>query len=171
MKPIPLRVCEVCGGQWFRLVDYYEFLPEELLTWWPTKFLVGQITPGPMGVGVCLCGTPWTPELSAEPKLAVIRFLYSYLWASQVNDLMRAATASELAEQKAFDALCHRLKLLEGTVGRRMRPGRGRPWKSPTRKPASGGRDRLVVALQERGFSFREAREMVGGPPPMQPSR
>ena len=161
MKPIPLRTCPTCGGNWFRLTDYYEFLLEQFLPSRPTSAgLIGQISPGPIGLGVCLCGAPWTPELSREPGPLLLRFLNSYMRASEVNDISHRATA-ELADQKSFDALQNRLKVLQGAVGRRMRTGRGRPWNYPTRKPASTGRDGLVVALQERGFAFREARAVV----------
>src|ERR1051325_4662849 len=60
---IELRCCHVCGGEWFRLTDWYQFLREEVIVrkWDPKDGLIGQVTPGAMTVGICLCGTPWKP--------------------------------------------------------------------------------------------------------------
>ena len=57
-----LRTCLVCGGNWFREADFYEFWREEAVgNSWPTwPDLVGK-SPGPMGLGICLCGSPWKP--------------------------------------------------------------------------------------------------------------
>jgi hypothetical protein len=61
----PLKICQACGGDWFRLGDFYEFLREETvgMMWetWPE--MVGQSSPGPLTVGICLCGRPWAPRI------------------------------------------------------------------------------------------------------------
>jgi hypothetical protein len=60
MRELPLKSCLVCGGDWFREADYYEFLREELLGYsWPTwPTLVGQASPQAKPLLVCLCGAP-----------------------------------------------------------------------------------------------------------------
>src|ERR1051326_5806725 len=51
----------MCGGDWFRLVNLYEFLREEVIVapWDSKDGLLGQVTAGPTTIGICSCGTPW----------------------------------------------------------------------------------------------------------------
>ena len=57
--------------------------------------------------------------------------------------------------------LRHRLKGLERKVGKHIRPGRGRSWEFPHRKPAARGRDQLVLEVENLGHTSREAKRIV----------
>jgi len=84
MREIPLNICSACGGNWFREVDCYQFLREESVgsscASWPD--LVGRISPGPMTLLICLCGTPLAPLIGGvrggrTPNLELVQFLDS----------------------------------------------------------------------------------------------
>jgi hypothetical protein len=153
-KELPLRICEACGGDWFREASFYEFRREELLRYWATPELAGQITMGPKTIGVCLCGRPWSPLIGGlhggnTPNADLNRFMSSLEQAQDPHGgeaALKVAT-ERLAPQQAFQILADRLKALERQQRRRMRSpaGRGRYWEPPKRKPASKGRDALVV--------------------------
>ena len=71
----PIHTCRACGGDWFREGDYYEFLKEEGLGITPTwPVLIGQLSPGPLTVGICLCGTPWMPSTSIRSRSLKIKY-------------------------------------------------------------------------------------------------
>jgi hypothetical protein len=170
VKEFPLRICEACGGDWFREATFYEFRREELVRYWPTAELVGQISLGPMTIGVCLCGRPWSPLIGGvhggyTPNAEVNRFMSSLEQAQDPHGgeaALQVAT-DKLASHQAFQILTDRLKTLVRQQRRRLRSpaGRGRYWEPPKRKPASKGRDSLVVALQKRGMLFPKARQSV----------
>ena len=65
----PWNVFPVCGGDWFREADPYEFLREVTLgSMWPTwRALVGQLSIQPMTLLVCLCGSPLAPRIGGVP--------------------------------------------------------------------------------------------------------
>jgi nucleoid DNA-binding protein len=172
MRELPLKSCPVCGGDWFREADYYEFLREELLGYsWPTwPDLVGQASQEAKTLLVCLCGTPQSHVIGGEttPYPAKRRFMASSENGQEClkrrNDegSLRAAAAEQLTSPEALHALAARLKGLERTIGRRMRSGRGRPWRLPTREPDAKGRDVLVLALEEKaGLTSRKAKQVV----------
>jgi hypothetical protein len=169
VKDFPRRICEACGGDWFREATFYEFRREELVRYWPTPDLVGQITMVPKTIGICLCGRPWSPligGLHGGPTHAELtRFMSSLEQAQDRHGgktALQAAT-ERLMPQQAFQVLADRLKALERQQRRRMRSpaGRGRYWEAPRRNPASKGRDALVVELQKRGVLFPKARKAV----------
>ena len=172
MRELPLKSCPVCGGDWFREADYYEFLREELLGyWWATRpDLVGQASQDAKTLLVCLCGTPQPHVIGGEttPYPAQRRFMASsengqeYLKRCNDEGSLRTAAAEQLASPEALNTLAARLKELARTIGRRMRSGRGRPWRLPTREPDAKGRDVLVLALEEKaGLTSRKAKQVV----------
>jgi hypothetical protein len=150
----PLRICQACGGNWFRAASFYEFQREELVGIWRTPDLVGRISPSPMTIGVCLCGSPWSPSIGGvhgghTPNAELNKFMSSLEQAQDPHSgeaALQMATSS-LAPQQAFHILTDRLKALERQHGRRRRSpaGPGRYWESPRRKPASKGRDALAM--------------------------
>jgi hypothetical protein len=119
----------VCGADWFREADYYEFLREELLGYsWPTwPDLVGQAGPQAKPLLVCLCGSPQPHLIGGEttPYPAQRRFMASsengqeYLKRCDDEGSLRAAAAEQLASPEALNTLAARLKELERTIGRR----------------------------------------------------
>jgi hypothetical protein len=172
MRELPLKSCPVCGGDWFREADYYEFRREELLGYsWPTwPVLVGQASQQARTLLVCLCGSPQPHLIGGEttPYPAQQRFMASSENGQEClkrrNDegSLLASAAEQLASPEALNALAARLKGLERTIGRRMRSGRGRPWRLPTREPDAKGRDVLVLALEEKaGLTSRKAKQVV----------
>jgi hypothetical protein len=147
VKEFPLMICQACGGDWFRAASFYEFGREELVRFWPTPDLVGQISPAPMTIGVCLCGRPWSPSIGDvrggyTPNAELNKFMSSLKQAQDPHGgqaALQVLTAG-LAPQQAFQILTDRLKALERQHGRRLRsPGPGRYWEPPRRKPASKG--------------------------------
>jgi len=184
IREIPLKTCPACGGDWFREADYYEFFREESVgSSWPTwPDLVGQISPGPMSLAVCLCGTPLKPEIGGvrggrTANLELAKLLDSLQTChARIRDLHDGAsvlaTAGEhLAKAESIQVLVDRLKALEWRPGPRIaqqspsrKSPRGRYWAPPTRKPASGHvltLDTLVIALQEIGLTARVAKKAV----------
>ena len=166
---IPLRTCLVCGGNWFREGDFYEFLREEAVgSFWPTwPELVGQKSPGPMTLGICLCGSPWTPLLGGvrwgrTPNQLVHNLMKSLEGALEANDdAALSAATEEWARQDAYAVLRRRVKVVERAIARRRRPGPGRPWALPKRPADARGRDQLVLAVEQRGFTARQAKKAV----------
>jgi len=159
------------------MADFYQFWREETVGgMWPTwPDLVGQLSNTPMGIAVCLCGTPQLPNLSGMPGGGVKILLESLGWARQSLESSPGlwSVRPAMAGREGMDVLAGRVKVLEKLAGRRLaetdpnrRSLRGRHWAPPVREPLSGGegkltRDQLVLKLQERGFGFREAREVV----------
>ena len=119
-------------------------------------------------MGICLCGSPWVPLIGGvragrTPHVLLGHFMESLESARQENDYaaISSAAAGELARQDAFEALRSRVKALERAVARYRRPGRGRPWALPRRPAASQGRNQLVLAIEQRGFTARQAKKAV----------
>jgi nucleoid DNA-binding protein len=184
MREIPLNTCRTCGGDWFREADYYEFLREESVgPFWPTwPDLVGQISPGPMTLLVCLCGAPLTPSIGGvrggrTPNLELAHLLdslkncYARLKDHHDGDSVLAAAEAHMSKAESFQVLADELNVLERLAGKRIAQQppsrkfpRGRYWAPPKRKPASGDvltLDTLVLALQEIGLTSRIARKAV----------
>src|ERR1035438_1183515 len=160
----PLNVCPACGGDWFRQVNSYEFQREETLGYcqetWP--LLVGRLSKGVMTLLVCLCGSPLTPRIGGVrggdtfnrelvALLASLRKVLDRLEDIRSDRSILAGLAGQPASPEAFDALATRLENVERVLAQRMRrPGRGRPWRLPKRKPLAKGRDQLVIAVEQR---------------------
>jgi nucleoid DNA-binding protein len=184
MREIPLNICLACGGNWFREVDCYRFLREESVgSFWPGwPDLVGRISPGPMTLLVCLCGTPLAPSIGGvrggrTPNVELLQFLDSleqcreWLVHQHDRELLLAAAEEHLAKAKSRQDLADPVTDLERLAGRRIarltssrNSPRGRYWEPPKRKPASGDvltLDTLVIALQKIGFTAREAKPVV----------
>lgn len=148
----------VCGGDWFREGDFYEVHCDEAER---------RISKGPLTVGICLCGSPWKPSIGGlrggkTPNTLVTHFVESQDEARKVNDYAAVARViEELARQDAFEVLRSQVKVLERAIARRKRLGRGRPWALPTRKATSKGRDQLVLAVEQHGFTARESKKAV----------
>lgn len=177
-----MRTCSACGGTWFQRADFFQFLREESLgDYWETwPDLVGQASAMPMGIAVCLCGTPQLPNIGGirggrTPNQEISRLWESLGWARQSLDgsAVSWGVRQAMAGRESLEVLAGRVKALEKLAGRRLaetdpnrRSPRGRHWAPPTREPVSGGegkltRDQLVLKLQERGFGFREAWRVV----------
>jgi nucleoid DNA-binding protein len=166
--------CLACGGEWFREADYYAFLSEESWPTWPN--LTGQDSIIQMTVCVCLCGTPLDPEIGGlrggrTPNRELDRFLKSLAKAKkQLKEnhdpgLVLGAAEEQLVKLDAMRAAEERLQQLQKQMGQRMRGGPGRfcelPQRQASQKTGVLNRDGLALQLQERGLSFREARETV----------
>ena len=172
-----MKVCPACGGDWFREADYHQFLREESLgSMWPTwPALVGQLSKGIMTLLVCLCGSPLPPQtggvrggyLFNSELVALLASLRNVL--DRLEDLrsgrsILAGIADQPASPEASAALATRLQIVEKVLARRLRSGRGRPWRSPNRKPRAKGRDQLVIAVEQRaGLTARQAKRAVTG--------
>ena len=180
LKEPRLITCPGCGGTWFREANFYQFDPEERFSCWDTwPDLVGQKTIALMTVAVCLCGLPQRPNIGGirggrTPNQELNQLMESLEAAQKSLDGRVLSQAAKHGRVKLGEAsaLELRLKTIEKLVGRQLakanpnRSARGRHWVPPERVPASGKdgtltRDKLVRALQERGFLFRQAREIV----------
>jgi len=181
MREIPLKTCPACGGDWFREADFYAFLREESVgLMWPTwPDLVGQKSPGPMLLLVCLCGAPLAPRIEGGTRggrtanLERVQLLDSLKNCQAWLDanLVLAAAEAHLAKPESFQVLAGQLKALERLAGRRLaqqnpsrKSPRGRYWAPPERKPASGDvltREALVIALQAIGLTAEVAKIAV----------
>src|ERR1035438_965534 len=173
----PLNVCPACGGDWFRQVNSYEFQREETLGYfqetWP--LLVGRLSKGVMTLLVCLCGSPLTPRIGGvrggdtfnrelTALLDSLRKVLDRLEDIRSDRSVLAGLAGQPASPEAFAALVSRSENVERVLAQRIRrrPGRGRHWRSPKRKPRAKGRDQLVLAVEQRaGLTARKAREVV----------
>jgi nucleoid DNA-binding protein len=174
----PTCMCLACGGEWFREASYFAFWPEESLgsSWdtWPN--LTGQDSIIPMTVCVCLCGVPLNPEIGGlhggrTPNRELSRFLESLAKAKkQLKEnhdpgLVLGAAEEQLVKLDAFQATEKQLQQLQKHVGQRTRPGPGRfgelPQRQASQKTGVLNRDGLALQLQERGLSFRQARETL----------
>jgi nucleoid DNA-binding protein len=184
MRKMLLNTCPACGGDWFREADYYRFLREESLGFfWPTwPNLVGQLSPPPMPLLICLCGTPLRPSIAGVRRgrtltLELVQLLdslqncHARLKIHHDGDSLLAAAEAHLAKAESFQVLAGQLKALERRAGRRIaqqsttrKSPRGRYWAPPKRKPASGDvltLDTLVIALQGIGLTAREGKKAV----------
>jgi hypothetical protein len=173
----PLKACPACGGDWFRELNYHEFLREETLgySWetWPD--LAGQLSRGTMTLLVCLCGSPLTPQIGGVrgghlfnmellALLASLRKVLDRLEHLRTGPSVLAGLADQPASPEAFAALDSRLQNVERVLARRLRSGRGRPWRSPKRTPRAKGRDQLAIAVEQRaGLTARQAKKAVTG--------
>jgi hypothetical protein len=107
-------------------------------------------------------------ELSSLMK--VFRELNSQLaWERDANGVLQECVLEEGVEKGEVVSAAARLRPLEVKALRQLRhqspasvKGLRKPWKKIRREPeAPNGRDEQVLALQEKGFTYRMAREIV----------
>jgi nucleoid DNA-binding protein len=124
---------------------------------------------------VCLCGSPLTPRIGGvrggdtfnrelTALLDSLRKVLDRLEDIRSDRSVLAGLAGQPASPEAFAALVSRSENVERVLAQRIRrrPGRGRHWRSPKRKPRAKGRDQLVLAVEQRaGLTARKAREVV----------
>jgi hypothetical protein len=182
-KSLPLATCPFCGSTWFREVAVNRYLPPPAPAY-PRDLHKQQLLSltHPRRL-VCLCGAPLRPvgvnrliggsaarmelrnfEKSLDGALAEIK--------SSRRDLDAAVERRvEDDQDDPFDAAAARLRRAEETVlweQKKADPkelvGARKPWKKIDREPEAKtalGRDDLVLALQEKGFTYRMARLLV----------
>jgi hypothetical protein len=130
-------------------------------------------------IRVCLCGAPYrptlggawlggrTPNTELSSLMKVFRKLNSqFAWERDANGVLQECVLEEGAEKGELDSAAARLRALEVKALRRQSPaavkGLRKPWKKIRREPeVKHGRDEQVLALQEKGFTYRMAREIV----------
>jgi hypothetical protein len=179
-KRIPAAYCSACGGDWFRLADYYEFQDEDRLVIWPGwPDLTGQATMTMQTVAVCLCGMPLTPSIGGQhagltPNFELHQFLDSLAKGQAYirrNDgqVEAAGLESAFVRPAELEALAERLKNLERQVGRLQRstPKAGRYWRFALPEarfrcrryvdPRSSGRTTSTIRLSFSGATMKMA--------------
>jgi hypothetical protein len=133
-------------------------------------------------IRVCLCGAPYpptlggaclggrTPNVELSSLMKVFRELNSQLaWERDANGVLKECVLEEGVEKGEVDSAAARLRPLEVKALRQLRhqspasvKGLRKPWKKIRREPeAPNGRDEQVLALQEKGFTYRMTREIV----------
>jgi hypothetical protein len=96
--------------------------------------------------------------------LASLRKVLDRLEHLRTGPSVLAGLADQPASPEAFAALDSRLQNVERVLARRLRSGRGRPWRSPKRTPRAKGRDQLAIAVEQRaGLTARQAKKAVTG--------
>ena len=138
------------------------------MTWMPQTMLV------------CLCGTPVLPKLEGIRGGRTVNVELDQFHQSldRVQDVL-ASRHREAVKQKALEDTVPRQSVavfhtalagVERTLGRMQaritskgKAVRGRTWQVPRRQAPgkSLGRDHLALELQKRGFTFRQAGEVV----------
>jgi Bacterial DNA-binding protein len=166
-KQIPLNICPACGSTWFReiTIDMYSCAKE----------LISKVH---MQVLVCLCGTPFEPNIGGVPPSPTAEYELWAFWQSFAKaeaiiqkchnrELVAKWAAAKLMREERLEKLAQKALPLEREIGRQLSRAdpqrkslRGRHWEMPTRTPA-GFRDELTAALQAHGFTFRQARQTV----------
>jgi len=180
-KSLPLVTCPFCGSTWFRVVDVNRYLPQEPTNPWELnqQRLLNRTHPRLL---VCLCGAPRKPvvggALSSQAIEEVVSFKNGLAGAlaevkssrRDFEEALKSWVENPLTEDR-LDAAAARLRRAEEMVlweQKKADPkevvGARKPWKEIDREPeAQGalGRDDLVLALQEKGFTYRMARLLV----------
>ena len=171
-KHFPLQLCPACGSTWFRKSGIEQYSPAGVV-----------ISRVHMEVLVCLCGAPLKPELGGMPESTAVAQELSAFFESlgqaaahigecHNREAVAAMVADKLMRREKLEEIAAEVSRLEREIGRVLartderKSTRGRRWRMPTRKPATHGqdvlvRDTLVLALQEHGFRFRQARQIV----------
>jgi hypothetical protein len=94
---------------------------------------------------------------------------WDFEWERDANGLLKECVLEEGAEKGELVSAAARLRPLEVKALRQLRhqspasvKGLRKPWKKIRREPeAPNGRDEQVLALQEKGFTYRMARKIV----------
>ena len=183
----PIIRCPYCNSEWFREagVDMWKEQTEDdfqlaRLGYPPDPGnTLNHLRPR---IRVCLCGAPYpptlggaclggrTPNVELSSLMKVFRELNSQLaWERDANGVLQECVLEEGAEKGDLDSAAARLRPLEVKALRRLRrqspasvKGLLKPWKKIRREPeVKHGRDEQVLALQEKGFTYRMAREIV----------
>ena len=171
-KHFPPQICPACGSTWFRKSGIEQYSAAGVV-----------ISRVHMEVLVCLCGAPLTPERGGMPRNATVArelaaFFESlgqaaaHIGECHNREAVAAMVAAKLMRREKQEKVAAEASRLEREIGRglaradKRKPARGRHWRMPTRKPATQDRnmlvrDTLVLALQEHGFRFRQARQIV----------
>jgi hypothetical protein len=180
---LPLATCPFCGSTWFRVVDVNRYLPQAPADWWELDEQEALNRTHPR-LRVCLCGAPLKPVVAGglmrQAIEEVVSFKRSFDGAlaemeSSRRDLdaaVKSCLEDPLRQDDPFDAAAAaRLRRAEEMVlweQRKADPkaifGARKPWKKIDREPEAKtalGRDDLVLALQEKGFTYRMARLLV----------
>ena len=167
-KQVPLKICLACGSSWFRQVSIERYSCAEEV-----------ISQARMQVLVCLCGTPFEPVIGGAPESLTAAQELLVFWKSFAkteariqkchnSELFARQAAAKLLLQQELDKLAEKALPLEREIGQQLsrsdpkrKSSRGRHWQMPTRRPSAGFRDQVTAALQARGFTFRQARQLV----------
>jgi hypothetical protein len=180
-KSLPLATCPFCGSIWFRVVDVNRYLPQEPAYPWELneQRLLNRTHPRLL---VCLCAAPRTPMvgggLMRQAIEEVVSFKRSFDGAlaeikssrRDFEEVLKGWVENPLTKD-LLDAAAARLRRAEEMVlweQKKADPkevvGARKPWKEIDREPEATtalGRDGLVLALQEKGFTYRMARLLV----------
>jgi hypothetical protein len=130
-----------------------------------------------LGGYVCLCGMPRSPELggfrAGATRREIAGFMDNFqrtvvqLLTAEAAERLRAKLQSGLLTKGELHKVLAECETVEREVGRwlRLAAGNGskagRPWSMPKREAATSGRDQMVIALQQRGFTLRKSRWLV----------
>jgi Zn-finger nucleic acid-binding protein len=180
-KSLPLATCPVCGSTWFREVEVNRYLPQEPTHWVELRQQEALNRTHPR-LRVCLCGAPLRPVVGGGLIYQAIEEVVSF--KQSLDGALKEIKSSRRDFEEALkgwvenpltkdrlDAAAARLRRAEEMVlweQKKADPkevfGARKPWKEIDREPeAQGalGRDDLVLALQEKGFTYRMARLLV----------
>ena len=177
--------CDHCGSDWFRLETFDRYghgagdVAADASPFWFSR--PEFLDPGVSGhmhcqVAFCLCGRPKIPRLGAVPSgstaEAEIELFYKSAGRAQQQRLIKepefvieAATARK-ASRSAVSELRARVQRAQEAIAKRLRRLRKRREMQrllpmTARQPATSGKDVMVVAAQQRGILFRDARRAV----------
>lgn len=168
-RKLPKVKCEYCGSTWFREVPLEQFATMESEE--PRSLMR-------LGVWVCLCGMAVWPNVGGvrggrTAQREIHEFMNNF---QRTTAQMPARGAAErlLAEiQSGLMTTSQKWQVLDELQAAERQIGRwlhwadgkgskpGRHWGMPKRPAATNGRDQMVVALQQRGFTFRKSRWLV----------
>jgi DNA-directed RNA polymerase subunit RPC12/RpoP len=180
----PIIRCPYCNSEWFREagVDMWKEQTEDdfqLARWGYPPDPWNALNHLQPRIRVCLCGAPyrptlggaslggWTPNEELSSLMEVFRKLNSQIaWERDANGVLQECVLEEGVEKGELVSAAARLRALEVKALRRQSPaavkGLRKPWKKIRREPeVRHGRDEQVLALQEKGFTYRMAREIV----------
>jgi DNA-directed RNA polymerase subunit RPC12/RpoP len=183
----PIIRCPYCNSEWFREagVDMWKEQTEDdfqLARWGYPPDPGSTLNHLQPRIRVCLCGAPYpptlggaclggrTPNVELSSLMKVFRELNSQLaWERDANGVLKECVLEEGVEKGEVVSAAARLRPLEVKALRQLRhqspasvKGLRKPWKKIRREPETpNGRDEQVLALQEKGFTYRMAREIV----------
>lgn len=167
MRALPKVTCQHCGSTWFREVPLDQFATLESTE--PTSVMG-------LSVLVCLCGTPARPNLGGlrggrTPNVEISTFMNNFestaaqMLTRETAESLLVEIQSGLMRSSQVQQVVAEVKAVERQIGRCLswadgkKPGRH--WGMPQRSAATRGRDQMVLALQQQGFTFRESRRLV----------
>jgi hypothetical protein len=183
-KSLPLAYCRFCGSTWFRVADINRYPPQtQAHLQAPTSWveLLNQTRPQ---LRICLCGAPLRPEIAGGLAGGLTAHEEFVSFKKSLDRALADLESSRRDLEKALKhwvenpltkddlhAVAARLREAEEMVlweQRKAVPkevfGARKPWKKIGREAETKtalGRDDLVLALQEKGFTYRMARRLV----------